>query len=78
MLAPVTQPQAARTDEPGLRGVVSLSLFIQYGTQLAGALNRVGSENYGMVTPWDLAWTLDPQPFGIPLNSHYRYLRVEP
>ena len=78
MPAPVTQPQAARTDEPGLRGDISLSLFFQYGTQLAGALNPVGSENYGMVTPWDLAWTLGPEPFGIPLYSHYGYLRVDP
>ena len=25
-------------------------------------------------TPWDLAWTLDPQPVGIPLYSYCRYL----
>ena len=29
-------------------------------------------------SPWDLAWTLDPEPFGIPLYSYSRYLRVNP
>ena len=26
--------------------------------------------------PWHLAWTSDPQPFGIPYFSYYRYLEV--
>ena len=26
--------------------------------------------------PWHLAWTSDPQPFGIPAFSYYRYLKV--
>ena len=31
-----------------------------------------------LFTPGDLAWTLDPEPFGIPLYSYYKYLRVSP
>ena len=54
----------------GFRVLVMLALT----PKLRGAGSSLGDSGL-QGTPWDLAWALGPQPFGVPLYPQYRYLK---